>query len=163
MNHLNYKKAITKKWVIYSIITVIASILLIVLLFVVNSSPIFCCADGFANAKVFTWLDLNANGQVDQGEPPLENVAAMLIRFEQYPLKQVFEDIHSKTYFEGEGITDIKGTTNLFIFMPGCTRHCWDGYSVAVEVPSGYKPTTPIMYVLENNDLKFDFGFEKAP
>jgi hypothetical protein len=163
INPLKNKIIGSKNWAIYGIVVVLVAAFLFVLLNFLNNSGLFCCTDGFVSADVFTWLDSNANGQHDRGELPMGNIAVVLLDNGQYPSKQRFEGVHSKTDFDGDGITDVDGLANLFVFMPGCKRRCWDGYSVALEIPVGYQPTTPIMYALENNDTKFEFGFKETP
>jgi streptogramin lyase len=103
----------------------------------------YYAVDGSADAKVLVWLDANANGIVDPGEKPLNRVKVGM----GYP------DI----------FTDENGRASVGEFMPGCASNCWEGETVVVEAPQGYKPTTPMEFKLTGEDQTFQFGFVLDP
>lgn len=99
----------------------------------------YVAVDGFATASVFTWEDINGNGVVDEGEPPLPFVTTSIA----YP------DI----------LTATDGWATASEFMAGCSENCWSGEIVSVKVPPGYKPTTPTYYDLTRDESQYYFGF----
>jgi hypothetical protein len=106
------------------------------------SPPPGIAVDGEASARVKTWNDLNANGQIDTGEPV-------------FPWVNYYVENNSYLTL----LTDIYGTGRDAYFMPGCTCDCWKGKSVSVRVPLGYRATTATTQPLIANDPEYDFGF----
>jgi len=103
--------------------------------------------DGMAEANIFTWVDLNQNGRVDPGEPPLPRVAA----------------IHPHNHPEAAAsFTDLSGRLQTNEFKPGCACKCWQSSYVEVAVPTGYEATTPVRQVLAGPGLTYSFGFIKT-
>ncbi len=129
--------------------------------------------DGGVFAEVYTWLDLNGDGLRDAGEPPLPGVGVVILEGSEYPVPEAFARLHSSHTDEGEVITDENGRAHPGIFMPGgCGGDCVHGYLVAVEVPVGYRPTTPVVagYLpgtpvpfTESGIPFYKFGFQKIP
>lgn len=96
--------------------------------------------DGEAGGTIFTWVDFNANGQIDEGEPPLAGVE----------------------YGGGYGKTDEHGLGSYYDFVPGCACDCWKwggGLSVFVTVPNGFEATTPTEIAMNSDDDSYAFGF----
>ena len=99
---------------------------------------------GDGMVSITTWLDINANGVQDEGEPPLPDVCAgyadspeNLVRLLNYPC-------------ESSDLTDAQGRGGSG-FLPG-----WSGkiYEFAIP-PEGYQPTTDM--VASEPDAKFGF------
>ena len=96
--------------------------------------------DGYAMADVVTWLDANGDGQRDPGEAPL-------------PWATIHMDY-------ARSLTDSAGRGTVGVFKPGCSRRCWQGESVSVAVPPGYRPTTPTETPLTGDEGTYAFGFQ---
>lgn len=96
--------------------------------------------DGYASAEVETWHDLDGDGERGQDEPPLPWVTVHMA-YEQT-------------------LTDSSGRGTVGVFKPGCTRRCWQGESVSVQVPPGYRPTTPASVDLAGPEDIYGFGFQ---
>jgi streptogramin lyase len=99
--------------------------------------------DGSADANVFVWFDANANGIVDPGEKPFPRVKVGMGFPSEY--------------------TDENGKAAVGDFRPGCAANCWEGETVIVEPPQGYKPTTPTEYQLTGENQSFQFGLTLDP
>lgn len=106
------------------------------------SPPLGAVADGYASADVDTWHDADGDGQRDSGEDPLPWITIQIA------------DVSS--------MTDSTGRGTVGVFKPGCTRKCWQGESVSVDVPPGYRATTPAEYALTGQGLAYEFGFQMA-
>lgn len=91
--------------------------------------------DGAASANVQIWHDLNENGMVDSGEPPLPWITFMVGDYTE----------------GGPHATDKFGLGSGYEFMPGCSCECWRGKSVSIQIPYGYTATTPSTQVLTND------------
>jgi hypothetical protein len=98
--------------------------------------------DGYASARIFTWLDQNMNGVFDAGEVPLSGV-----KLEYPPANQT------------RVITNNDGQAETYVFKPGCVCRCWEGEYILVAIPDGYRLTGPVRYSLTENDELFSFGF----
>jgi ligand-binding sensor domain-containing protein len=118
----------------------ILGLILLSLLFLVGCFP-FAIGDPAASGKVFVWFDENANGVVDDGEKPIPRVKVGI----GYP----------------SAYTDQSGKASVGRF--GCDSNCWKRESIYVEVPQGFKPTTPIGVPLTGPDGKYQFGFALDP
>ena len=103
----------------------------------------YIAVDGFADGEVFVWFDENANGMVDSGEKPLSRVLVGI----GYP----------------NTFTEENGKASVGEFMAGCANDCWKGEKVYVDVPQGYKPTTPTEYPLTGYEQTYQFGFALDP
>lgn len=110
------------------------------------SPPPGLMVDGETAATVLTWEDLNGNGTWDSGEPPLSGVTAKLSFASRMP---------SSGTPTGEA-----GQIHLAEFRAGCACKCWEGEFVAVDVPAGYRATTPTMVELVGPNLEYSFGFQ---
>lgn len=97
-------------------------------------------ADGYARAEVKTWLDADGDSERSSGESPLPWVT----------IQMAYET----------SITDSSGRGQVGIFKAGCASRCWEGESVSVRVPPGYRPTTPIAVRLRGQEHAYEFGFQ---
>jgi len=98
-------------------------------------------ADGFATAKVQTWDDLNGNGILDSGEPPLPWVTINI--------------------GWASSITNSDGNGSVGIFKPGCACNCWENESVKVLTPVGRRATTATEFELTGDKKVYQFGFQQ--
>jgi len=98
--------------------------------------------DGAADARIYTWVDLNENGVVDNDEPPLPYVRI------DYPF----------SYLQR---TDDFGNASASNFKPGCESECWVDEYVEVITPEGYRATTPVRVEMTGDNLLYCFGFVK--
>jgi hypothetical protein len=96
--------------------------------------------DGYAGAEVQTWYDADGDGEQDQDESPLPWVTIRM----DYELS----------------ITDSSGRGRVGVLKPGCARKCWRGESVSVNVPPGYRATTPTEMDLTDQEGVYRFGFQ---
>jgi hypothetical protein len=48
--------------------------------------------------------------------------------------------------------TNEKGEATIGEFKPGCCGNCWKGGKEVVEIPDGYKPTTPTEILFNGPD-----------
>lgn len=103
-------------------------------------SPPGAAVDGYANANVVTWYDADGDGEKDPDEPPVPWVT-IEIDYER-------------------SITDSTGQGAVGVFKPGCARRCWEGESVSVLVPPGYRATTPTEVDLTGAEGIYAFGFQ---
>ncbi|UCC86294.1 MAG: hypothetical protein JSV81_15755 [Anaerolineales bacterium] len=96
--------------------------------------------DGYASARVQTWHDVDGDGKRTPAESPLAWVTIQL----------AYES----------SITDSSGQGKVGIFKAGCMRRCWEGESVSVKVPPGYRATTPLALELMGQEQAYEFGFQ---
>ena len=75
-----------------------------------------------------TWVDLNSDGLVNNGEPPLRNVEIHVD-----DVKNKLIDIAWPT------ITDKNGEAQLNVLMPDCSDTVFEIYA---DTPQGYRSTT---------------------
>jgi hypothetical protein len=106
---------------------------------ILHIPPFGAVVDGVAVAKVVTWNDLNGNGVMDSGEPPLPWVTIEI----GYP--------PSLTKADGQGMATQ--------FKPGCAYDCWSGETVSAQTPLGYRATTPTKVPLTGDDATYQIGF----
>ena len=79
-------------------------------------------------ASAQTWIDANADGQVDPGESPLGDV------------KIHVNDTHAEfASVSWPAITDQNGTVQLNVSIPGCADTVFE---ISVDTPDGYRITT---------------------
>jgi streptogramin lyase len=119
------------------------NLLLAVLLSIIVTScitPPFVLVDGGASATAFVYFDENGNGIFEKGERPLSRVKV-----------------------GGQSYTDETGNASVFYFSPGCASKCWEGWSISVETPQGYKPSTPTQFQLIGDNQTYQFGFTLDP
>jgi ligand-binding sensor domain-containing protein len=144
-----------KKWLKWLIIVVGFEILSLIGFTVYKIRPIPATPTPFeivepclmrANAR--TWIDLNRNGVIDPGEPPL---GAVNLKIEGFG-----ESWHDG----GKGVTDWNGEVSLEGLTFACT-----GLDVIPSVPSGYELTTPPRLKIDysNLDRVLIFGFAYLP
>lgn len=96
--------------------------------------------DGYASADVQTWHDADGDGEKDPDESPLPWVTVQM----------AYE----------RSMTDSSGQGTVVVFKPGCAHKCWEDESVAVEVPLGYRATTPTEMDLTGEERPYEFGFQ---
>ena len=85
-------------------------------------------ADCIWYASARTWIDANADGLVDPGEPPLRDV------------KIHVEDLQNQIpTVSWPAITDQEGAVQLNVSIPGCADTIFEIY---VDIPEGYRITT---------------------
>lgn len=102
--------------------------------------PPGAAVDGYASAAVETWHDADGDAQRDAGEAPLPWVTVGM----------AYE----------RSITDSGGKGRVTLFKPGCARRCWQGESLLVEVPPGYRATGPTELNLTGSEDAYAFGFQ---
>jgi len=107
---------------------------------------IFGARDG--QASVTAWLDKNANGVKDTGEPPLSGICIWY----GYRPDSVIQDYSDPCKFSDYAVTDEQG--NWGKFLPGGS--C-DTIYVFAKTPDGYQPTTN----LASDGCSAQFGFVK--
>ena len=79
-------------------------------------------------ASAQTWIDANADGQLDPGESPLGDV------------KIHVDDIGNRlAAVSWPAITDQNGTVQLNVSIPGCADTVFE---ISVDIPEGYRITT---------------------
>jgi hypothetical protein len=83
-----------------------------------------CAWQGQAKA----WLDMNRDGLIDSGEPPLSNIE-IYIRDVQHQLFDIRWPV-----FTGKD-----GDVQFDISLPGCSNTVFE---ISVEIPEGYQTTT---------------------
>jgi hypothetical protein len=96
--------------------------------------------DGYASAEVQTWHDVDGDGERAPAESPLAWVTIQL----------AYES----------SITDSSGQGKVGIFKAGCIRRCWEGESVSIKVPPGYRATTPVVLELMGQEHGYEFGLQ---
>jgi hypothetical protein len=101
--------------------------------------------DGAAVAKIYTWVDEDMDGEIDNSEKPLPHVKIA------YPSSE-FDSING-------GFTSNYGMASTFDFKPGCVCDCWKFSYVEVISPDGFHPTTPLRQELTGDNLRYEFGF----
>jgi hypothetical protein len=103
-------------------------------------SPPGAAVDGYASAEVETWYDADGDGERGPDESPV-------------PWVTIHMDYE-------RSITDSSGRGRVGVFKPGCARRCWEGESVSVVVPPGYRATTPTEVDLTGAEDTYAFGFQ---
>ncbi len=96
--------------------------------------------DGYATANVRTWHDADGDGERDESESPLAWVTIAM----SYELS----------------ITNSNGQGTIEVFKPACVRRCWEGESVSVRVPPGFRATSPVVIELTGRKGTYDFGLQ---
>ena len=99
-------------------------------------------------ASVFVWFDANANGVFDPGEQPLARVKVYA----------------TGGFGEDERFTDEEGKASVVqLAPPDCFLNCFNDFTVVVETPPGYKPTTPTTLPFTGENHTYQFGFVRDP
>jgi hypothetical protein len=117
-----------------------AGVLLLVSVAGCSLLPVGTAVDGYASAQVETWHDLDGDGKIDADESPLPWVT----------IRMAYE----------QSMTDSQGQGTVGVLKPGCVRKCWQGETVSVQVPPGYRATTPMEVELTGPEEGYAFGFE---
>lgn len=102
-------------------------------------------ADCFWSVQVYAWVDEDADGVADEGEPPLEGV----------------EVNFSLTFLTG-GTTDADGAASVLGMYPSACNPDLENQVVAVA-PEDYRPTTDLRLALVEGQSDYAFGFEREP
>ncbi len=98
-----------------------------------------CSQDCLWGGRAQAWIDRDANGVWDAGEPPLPGVTFSVV------------DARSKSRW-AQGVSDASGGASLH-FLYGCDRREWE---VQAQPPAGYRRTTPERV---RDGTPFRFGF----
>jgi streptogramin lyase len=110
------------------------------------------CVDCAWYASVEAWVDENANGIWDEGEPPLEGVEFHV------------DDVLNGYTNMGNAISDWKGIARISLWLPGCPKARFEVYA---EPPTGYRLTTDARLPAEGEGYggsgPFRFGFAPLP
>lgn len=129
---------------------IVILILLILIMFTTG-----CCmplADCIWDATGEAWVDENANGIWDEGEPPLEGVEFHV------------DDILNGHADVGRATSDWDGKANISVWLPGCPKARFEVYA---EPPSSYRLTTDVRLPVEGTGYgdsgPFRFGFALLP
>jgi hypothetical protein len=117
--------------------------------YILRAGDVADCA-WYASARA--WIDSNADGRIDQDEPPLGDVQIHVQNFQQQ-----FIDIN------WPAITDQDGDVQFSVSIPGCSDTAFEIY---VEIPEGYRATTrprievnPELWKRMNTERIYYFGF----
>lgn len=132
---------LSDKAILLLLIPLLLALACVVISFLLSSGcfvPPGVMVDGYAAANVETWEDLDGDGERDPEEPPLPWVK-----------------------FDYDSMTDSHGQGTWGRFKPGCACRCWEDETIYVEVPYGYRATTPIGVGLTGNHLTYAFGFQR--
>ena len=97
--------------------------------------------DGVASASVLAWNDVDGDGILSPGEPPLPGVLVTL-------------SYETAT-------TDDQGNATVSLFKPGCACSCWESEVLTAQTPTGYEPTTPLSVNLTDHHGVYYFGFSR--
>jgi len=117
--------------------------------YILRASGVSDCT-WYASAQ--TWIDANADGQVDPGESPLGDV------------KIHIDDTHDQpAAVSWPAITDQNGTVQLNVSIPGCAETVFE---ISVDIPKGYRMTTrprlaiqPELWERAGTERVYYFGF----
>lgn len=86
-------------------------------------------ADCAWNGKAKAWVDLNRDGKLDPGEPPLAGVAFLI------------DDVRNGYRKVGNpAVSNDQGEADLMVWIPGCPATEFEVYA---EPPVGYKISGP--------------------
>jgi hypothetical protein len=92
-------------------------------------------AGGFSDctwqASARAWIDSNRDGQMDDGEPPLSDVAVHV--------DQVGDPLAGEGGLSWPAVTNQAGSVQFNISIPGCSNTLLEIY---VNIPDGYRLTT---------------------
>ncbi|MEJ2209702.1 MAG: hypothetical protein P8129_11775 [Anaerolineae bacterium] len=110
-----------------------------------------CSADCEWVGSGQAWVDENADGMHDPGEPPLAGVTLHA------------SDVRNGVWNSGgPSVTNWKGEATLWTFLPGCPRVKME---VRADVPEGYRLTTPARLADQGGreEQVYEFGFAYLP
>jgi hypothetical protein len=93
--------------------------------YILRAGDIADC-DWQASAKA--WIDVNRDGLVNTGEPPLSDV--------EIHIKDVQNQLFDLSW---PVITDKEGNVQFDVSLPGCSNTVFE---ISVEIPEGYRTTT---------------------
>jgi len=104
----------------------------------------------YASAR--TWIDANADGLVNPGEPPLRDV------------KIHVDDLQNQlATVSWPAVTDQDGNVQLDVSIPGCADTVFE---LSVDIPEGYRITTrprfavqPELWEIAGTGRVYYFGF----
>ena len=111
-----------------------------------------CTWQGYARA----WIDSNADGQMDPGEPPLSDVRVHVDHIQD-----------QRTEPNWTAITGRDGEVQFSLSIPGCSNTFIEVY---VDIPEGYRVTTrrrlevnPDIWKNLSTKPVYYFGFRSEP
>jgi hypothetical protein len=107
------------------------------------AAPPWVQTDGYVKTDFYVWYDKNANAIQDEGEPAFRGVTVHL--------------------GNEMGRTSQKGTAEMWLFRPNCVCRCWEGVKAWIDLPQGYRATTPLEVMLSEADQLVTFGLTRAP
>jgi hypothetical protein len=136
----------TFRWLRRTIIAVgsLCIIVYVVLYILYHDTSFGAVADCQWSAKVFTWIDVNADGIFQEGEPPLPGINILM------------DDTRTS-------VTNSQGETKL---GTGFVEGCWEqNIKITAEEPAGYRQTTAGTHFASGSELNqsFQFGFTFLP
>lgn len=104
-------------------------------------------ADCGWNGEARAYIDHNHNQVWDSAEPPLPKVKFF-----------VDDTLNEYRKVNGEDVSNVQGTADLGVFLPGCPRVAFEVYA---EPPDGYILTTPARLPVHYGAAAevFEFGF----
>ena len=107
------------------------------------AAPPWVKTDGYVTTHFYVWFDKNANAIQDEGEPAFRGVT-----------------VHLGTE---TARTSQKGAAQVWLFRPGCACNCWDGVKAWIDLPKGYRATTPLEVMLSEQEETVTFGLARSP
>lgn len=107
------------------------------------AAPPWVQVDGYVMTNFYVWYDKNANAIQDEGEPAFRGVT-----------------VHLGTE---SSRTSQKGEAQVWLFRPNCVCNCWKDVKAWMDVPQGYRATTPTEVMLSEADQLVTFGLTRAP
>ncbi|MDO9546087.1 MAG: hypothetical protein Q7J07_04975 [Pelolinea sp.] len=106
-------------------------------------------ADCFVTFYPYAWVDSNANGTLDDGELPLQNVEFAV------------DGMYAYSAAKGRGISDEDGNARIDTWTPG---ECPEKFTVRATLPDGYLLTTDDTQVFFGEQITISptvlFGFQ---
>ena len=106
--------------------------------------------DGAARARAVVWEDRNADGIRHPDEPPVQGIMIGLVS----GCEMHYVDLD----YGWCALTDNNGRAEVSDFRARCACKCWEGATVYLNVPPGYRATTPTKYELTADSLTYSFG-----
>jgi streptogramin lyase len=105
--------------------------------------------DGFFGNDVFTWLDLNENGQYEPDEPPMPGIT-------------IYLDKNLNNQRDDPALTPETNSLGWARVDPAYEAHGVSSYYA--EIPDGYRLTTPEFQVVHLGEYGLpQFGFSRLP
>lgn len=142
------RNSVVKKWLLISLVVLaagvaICSVICIGWLYMRSVQGLSAAGDCVWPGTAIAWVDVNADGIRDVGEPPLPGV------------KFYIDDVRNDLEKVGEGVSDWYGEASFSVWLPGCPRVEFEVYP---EVPAGYRLTT-LSRLSASQTPEFGFGY----